>query len=186
MMDLHRLAEIRALLEQGASTRSRFRPVALELLDEVRRLRREMGLPLEPEPDAPPASPAPRPSMPAPTPVLDFVPISRIRARLTREVDARGLRPVAAEVGRISPTGLRKFLDGAKPYAPNRARLQRWWLAHRDDAGSVSAGDAGLAIDVLLRDLAPAERAAARVDLLERIRRQYVRDGVPLPDWLAE
>jgi hypothetical protein len=50
-----------------------------------------------------------------------------IREEIAARVNATSLRRVAREVG-MSPTGLRKFLDGADPYSPTVHRLRVWYL----------------------------------------------------------
>lgn len=42
-------------------------------------------------------------------------------------VEAKSLRGVAREIG-MSPTGLKRFLQGTTPYSPTLRRLRRWYL----------------------------------------------------------
>jgi transcriptional regulator with XRE-family HTH domain len=48
-----------------------------------------------------------------------------LRNAAALEVEATSLRSVAREIG-MSPTGLKKFLNGTMPYAPTLRRLRRW------------------------------------------------------------
>lgn len=54
--------------------------------------------------------------------------VSAARAR----TEATSLRGAAREIG-MSPTGLRKMLDGAQPYSPTIRRLRKW-LKGREEA----------------------------------------------------
>jgi hypothetical protein len=70
-----------------------------------------------------------------------------------QEAERTSLR-ATARVSGISPTGLKKFLDGTNLYAPTRRRLRRW-LAERGDPVQIvpEAHVIGAALNVLFREL---------------------------------
>jgi len=114
------------------------------------------------------------------------VPLDQLREAVAGGVEARSLRQVARDVG-MSPTGLRKFLDGATPYAATRRKLERWFVREASRyADGPGAGSALAALHVLTRELPSEERrrvGTAIVDLLEtayRARRRAV------PHWIRE
>lgn len=79
--------------------------------------------------------------------------IRQMRDAAAQEAERTSLRAAARAIG-ISPTGLKKFLDGTNPYAPTRRRLRRW-LAERGDQVQIvpEAHVVGAALNVLFREL---------------------------------
>jgi hypothetical protein len=89
--------------------------------------------------------------------------LNAIRAELASALERESLRSVARDVG-MTPSGLAKVVASATPYAKTR-RLLHAWSERRRAGGREREVDA--ALDVLLRELDPAQREEAR----ESIRR---------------
>jgi transcriptional regulator with XRE-family HTH domain len=105
---------------------------------------------------------------------------------LAARVESTSLRQVAREVG-MSPTGLRKVLSGASPYAPTRAKLERWLV--REAAASPRLRDATsgrAALDLLLAGIPAGERSAASAELVAMLRALHERLEIEVPAWLGE
>jgi hypothetical protein len=108
------------------------------------------------------------------------------RIRQTAEVRVRetSLRQVAYRIG-ISPMGLKKFLDGASPYEPNRRKLVDWFL--RDESRKERVQDAtvaALALGMVLRDLPGEQRRKAVDPLVDLLESFYGASQAPHPAWL--
>lgn len=84
--------------------------------------------------------------------------VTTLRRAASRAVDASSLRAVAKSLG-MSPSGLQKFLDGARPREATRRKLQLWYA--REGSGQVSTVAAIAALDVLVADLPPDARPQA-------------------------
>jgi hypothetical protein len=113
-------------------------------------------------------------------------PLDRVREALEARKEAASLRQVAREVG-MSPTGLQKVLDGARPYSATRRKLERWYV--RETAqypGSFSAGSAFAALSVLVQDLPPGRRKDVLARLVSDLREGYAAAGPPIPSWVDE
>ncbi|HUF75772.1 MAG TPA: hypothetical protein VMM35_05805 [Longimicrobiales bacterium] len=108
--------------------------------------------------------------------------VERLREAVDREVEQTSLRATARRVG-MSPSGLRKFLEGAEPYSATRRKLERWYVHEvvRGYAGSLNAAAAEAALEVLLQDMAAARRADGRRQLIAALRKIYGEDR---PAWL--
>lgn len=109
----------------------------------------------------------------------------RIRQTAELRVRETSLRQVAYRVG-ISPMGLKKFLDGANPYEPNRRKLVDWFLREegRPKEPVRESTVAAIALGMVLRDLPTPLRPEAiesQVQLLESL---YARSQAPRPTWL--
>lgn len=112
--------------------------------------------------------------------------IRRMRDTIAARVENTSLRSVAREM-RMSPSGLRKFLDGAAPYSPTMRRLRQWYLQYgADQTGEVSADEASAALKVLVHDLSPGARRDTAASILEQLGRAYEASGKPRPEWLME
>ena len=89
---------------------------------------------------------------------------------------ATSRRQVAGEIG-LSPRGLLKFLEGARPHEATRGKLERWYEEFRQEAeADLTATEALL---VLLAALPPDERAGAIREASEFFRELYARRGAP-------
>lgn len=137
-----------------------------------------------------PAAPAP-PAGTGPDPVATRLDahnslIHRMRLAATSRAENTSLRNVAREVG-MSPSGLKKFLDGAAPYTPTLRRLRQWYLQYGAvRLGEVEAADASSALSVLLHDLSPDTRRGLARSILEQLGSAYEASGKPVPAWLPE
>ena len=109
------------------------------------------------------------------------------RIRQTAEVRVRetSLRQVAYRIG-VSPMGLKKFLDGANPYEPNRRKLVDWFVREEAHAtGRVSDSTvAAMALGMVLRDLPTEVRTASVDSTVEFVEGLYARSQAPRPPWL--
>jgi transcriptional regulator with XRE-family HTH domain len=111
--------------------------------------------------------------------------IEHLRASAAARVDNTSLRAVAREVG-MSPTGLRKFLEGTAPYAPTLRRLRSWYIRFGGSAGGlVGVEEALAALSLLVQDLPAAERAAAADRAVETVAESFRNAGRPLPQWVS-
>jgi hypothetical protein len=116
----------------------------------------------------------------------DDLPLAKIREALALEVETGSLRRTARNVG-MSPTGLRKFLEGTDPYLKTRRKLERWYVRERLTYGSqVTAVVAQNALRLLVQDLPPNRRANAVGRLLAGLEEEYTRARDESPEWLAE
>lgn len=112
--------------------------------------------------------------------------VRHLRETAAQRVRATSLRRVAREIG-MSPTGLRKFLNGSEPYSPTLHRLRTWYLQYAAESHpQVSAQDASAALAVLTHDLPPSSRRNAADGVLDTVARGYERSGRSRPAWVAE
>jgi len=106
--------------------------------------------------------------------------IGRIRAAVAAEVARSTLRAVARRVG-MSPSGLRKFLEGTKPYAPTLDRLRSWYFhaagVHRMTPADIAAVLRGLVLTL-------PEPATGVVNLLAAVETSYEQAGMYPPEWV--
>lgn len=114
------------------------------------------------------------------------VSIQHIREAAAARVAATSLRKVAREVG-MSPTGLKKFLDGTAPYTATVHRLRVWYVRF----GAVTVGelqpvDASAALEVLTHDLTATPRRDVANTVLDSIESGYVASGKSRPRWVSE
>lgn len=112
--------------------------------------------------------------------------IPRIREAAAARVLATSLRKVAREVG-MSPTGLRKFLDGTDPYSPTVHRLRVWYVRFALlPAAEISVDEADAALAVLTHELAETPRRVATAGMLDSLGHAYETSGRARPGWVAE
>jgi transcriptional regulator with XRE-family HTH domain len=101
-------------------------------------------------------------------------------------VENTSLRSVAREIG-MSPTGLKKFLQGTAPYSPTVRRLRNWYVQYAAvQAGEVHTQDATAALAVLVHDLSPDPRRSAASCVLDCVSRGYDQSGKTRPVWINE
>jgi hypothetical protein len=87
----------------------------------------------------------------------------------------------------MSPTGLKKFLQGTAPYSPTLRRLRNWYVHYAAlQAGEVLTQDATAALAVLVHDLSPDPRRAAAGCVLDCVSRGYDQSGKTRPVWIDE
>ena len=112
--------------------------------------------------------------------------IRHLRETAAARVENTSLRSVAREIG-MSPTGLKKFLQGTAPYSPTLRRLRNWYVHYAAlQAGEVLTQDATAALAVLVHDLSPDPRRAAAGCVLDCVSRGYDQSGKTRPVWIAE
>lgn len=112
--------------------------------------------------------------------------IRHLREAAAARVENTSLRSVAREIG-MSPTGLKKFLQGTAPYSPTVRRLRNWYVQYAAvQAGEVHTQDATAALAVLVHDLSPDPRKAAAGCVLDCVSRGYDQSGKTRPVWLNE
>lgn len=110
-----------------------------------------------------------------------------LRQALRAEVGARSLRDVSRQVG-MSPAGLQKFVDGARPYTATRRKLERWYVLHGPGrlAQGLTGGSALTILRVLVQDLSPARHRQTIEELVKSLGAAYRSAHLPEPEWLAE
>lgn len=85
-------------------------------------------------------------------------------------VEQSSLRSVSREIG-LSPTGLKKFLNGTNPYSPTLRRLRRWNEERMIGLPNLDPTLIAISLDLLFRDCDPdvaavqKERAYACLEL---------------------
>ena len=112
--------------------------------------------------------------------------IPQLRAAVAERVERTSLRSAAREIG-MSPTGLKKFLDGNMPYTKTIHRLRAWYVHHAADRQEETSDDAAFAaFGVLVHDLPPGTQAQTVEAMLHCIEQGYARSRRPVPAWLAQ
>ena len=112
--------------------------------------------------------------------------IKYLREMAAARVENTSLRSVAREIG-MSPTGLKKFLQGTAPYSPTIRRLRTWYVQYAAlQSGAVEVEDATNALSVLVHDLSPEPKREAAVCVLDCVSRGYEASGRTRPSWLAD
>lgn len=108
-----------------------------------------------------------------------------MREAVTERVERTSLRTAAREIG-MSPSGLKKFLDGNMPYTKTIHRLRRWYLQHAGDAhDDLSEDEAYAALSVLVHDLPPGARAYTTATMVDCVEQGYARTRRDVPAWVA-
>lgn len=113
------------------------------------------------------------------------VTVGFLRDAAASRIERTSLRGVAREIG-LSPTGLKKFILGTRPYSPTLRRLRRWYIFHytREVAPeSLTYELASAAVAVLVFDLTVQVRPVAVERLLDALSHSYVRGGLEPPKW---
>jgi hypothetical protein len=110
-------------------------------------------------------------------------PIEAIRHAAKLAVEADSLRSVAKQV-RMSPTGLRQFLNGRAPYSATLRKLTAWFVKYQDARGGFDPGVARAAVSVLLEAIPEPERGGAAAELLEFAAELHRRRKVATPPWM--
>lgn len=112
--------------------------------------------------------------------------IPQLRTAVIERVERTSLRSAAREIG-MSPTGLKKFLDGNMPYTKTLHRLRRWYLQHAADTeGDLGEEDAFAALRVLVHDLPEDVQAQTIGGMLRCMEESYTRSHHDVPAWIAE
>lgn len=108
-----------------------------------------------------------------------------IRYAARRAVEARALRPVAAEMG-MAVSWLNAFVEGKETAlrSQTRKKLLEWYVRAAPDIAEQDPGTATAALTFLVGGLMdPGERKAAYSRVLQALVRAYA-DAGPLPDWI--
>ncbi|HET7464814.1 MAG TPA: hypothetical protein VFJ82_26460 [Longimicrobium sp.] len=110
-----------------------------------------------------------------------------MRQALRAEVGARSLRHVSRQVG-MSPAGLQKFVDGARPHGATRRKLERWYVLHGPGRlpQELTGGSALTILRVLVQDLSPARHRHTMAELVKSLGAAYQAARLPEPAWLVE
>lgn len=110
-----------------------------------------------------------------------------LRRAVRAHLGEKSLRQVAREVG-LSPTGLAKFLEGTRPYAATRQKLERWYVQQERTlaAPRLTADTAWAIVRVLVQDLALPRQKPALASVVRALDEAYGKAEVPTPKWLAE
>ncbi|HEU0299440.1 MAG TPA: hypothetical protein VFR37_08305 [Longimicrobium sp.] len=112
--------------------------------------------------------------------------IPQLRAAVAERVERTSLRSAAREIG-MSPTGLKKFLDGNMPYTKTIHRLRAWYVHHAADRQEVTSDDdAFAALRVLVHDLPPGTQSQTVEAMLHCIEQGYVITRRPVPAWVEQ
>src|SRR5688500_7374533 len=111
--------------------------------------------------------------------------IPQMREAVMERVERTSLRTAAREIG-MSPSGLKKFLDGNMPYTKTIHRLRRWYLQHAALAREeLSDEDAFAALRVLVHDLPPGMQAQTVDAMLHCMEQGFARSRRDVPPWVA-
>ncbi|HEV2149114.1 MAG TPA: hypothetical protein VGR37_17030 [Longimicrobiaceae bacterium] len=116
------------------------------------------------------------------------VPIARVRETVARWAEQTSLRQAARETG-MSPTGLRKVLDGTRLHASTERKLVSWYMRHVAQQGGWGAVDpetASAALELLTAGLPPGQRRAVVEAFLAMAEDGYRGAGLPVPDWIEK
>ena len=112
--------------------------------------------------------------------------IKHLRETAAGRVENTSLRSVAREIG-MSPTGLKKFLQGTAPYSPTVRRLRNWYVQYAAKLDHVVERHvASAALSVLVHDLPQASRGQTAACVLDCVGRGFVDRGLSQPGWVAE
>ncbi len=113
------------------------------------------------------------------------VPIEVLRSAVRAYVEAEGFRRASADMD-VSVGGLHGFLGGATPYLRTLRKIERWYLATREEQDEVTAELAEIALNLVTRDVPDTHRDEVRAGLLEDHLRRRAELGIPPPAWLKE
>jgi lambda repressor-like predicted transcriptional regulator len=105
-----------------------------------------------------------------------------VRSTAQRRMDATSLRAVARQVG-MSPSGLSKFLAGARPYSKTLARLRAWYLWQSEQPATLSPQETLAALQLLTSPLPVDRRPDAAAGIMDALRGCF---GGKAPAWWAE
>lgn len=104
-------------------------------------------------------------------------PESRLRAAVALRVQQTSRRRVASEIG-LSPRGVWKFLQGARPHPQTRQKLERWYQDVALEEEGVSYVEA---LHVLIESIPPEYQSQAVAELAAFLQDLHARFGAALP-----
>lgn len=117
---------------------------------------------------------------------MDVRLIPLMRETVMEHVERTSLRTAAKEIG-MSPSGLKKFLDGNMPYTKTIHRLRRWYLQHISRTREeLSSEEVFAALRVLLYDLPAGVHAQTVEAVLQCMEQGYVRTHREIPAWVGQ
>ena len=112
--------------------------------------------------------------------------IQRLRDLADAQVRLTSLRQVATQVG-LSPTGLRKFLNGADPHSRTRGKLLSWFVRlTAAEADGLDADSAIAALTILTAGLTPENRKQVVENVVRSLESAYDAQSRPHPSWLKD
>lgn len=111
------------------------------------------------------------------------IPVGAIREAARLAVEATSLRSVARAV-RLSPMGLKNFLEGREPYSATRRKLNAWFVEHAAGRPEYAESAARASLAVLTEGIPAAGRDAVAARILQVVREGHGRSGTPPPAWL--
>jgi hypothetical protein len=106
--------------------------------------------------------------------------LERFRIALENEIRRTTLRATARKV-RMSPSGLTKFLEGTKPYAPTVARLREWYYS---EAGVHQTPPELIAAQLRRFVVTLPNPDRGLVNLLNAVEASYRKQGMFTPEWV--
>jgi len=114
-------------------------------------------------------------------PVDDTSELDRIRNALRAAIERKTLRAVAIQVG-MSPTGLREFVAGSRPYGKTREKVRAWFY-RAAEMNALSPDDAVRFLRNFVGTLPEPDRGVAR--LLDSVESLYREAGMFAPAWVG-
>lgn len=112
--------------------------------------------------------------------------LSRVRETVARWAEQTSLRQAARETG-MSPTGLRKVLDGTRLHASTERKLVSWYMRHvaqQGGWGALDADTAAAALELLTAGIPPGQRKALVDAFLAMAEDGYRAANLPVPGWI--
>lgn len=112
--------------------------------------------------------------------------LSRVRETVARWAEQTSLRQAARETG-MSPTGLRKVLDGTRLHASTERKLVSWYMRHvaqQGGWGALDADTAAAALELLTAGIPPGQRQALVDAFLAMAEDGYRKANLPIPAWI--
>ena len=119
------------------------------------------------------------------TPPPSRIPIAEIREAARLAVETQSLRAVARDI-KLSPMGLRNFLDGREPYSATRRKLNAWFVEYAASRPEYDASAVRASLAVILEGIPEAQRDAVARELLGFVDQAYAANGARAPTWLAK
>jgi hypothetical protein len=111
--------------------------------------------------------------------------VERLRGVVASRVEQTSLRAVAQSVG-MSPAGLDRFLGGSVARLRSQSTLGAWEQAEQEELRSDEFRGEEVFIGALVRDLAPALRAAGTARLVRSLLESYRSRDAAVPTWLGD
>lgn len=112
------------------------------------------------------------------------IPVEEIREAARLAVEATSLRAVARAV-KLSPMGLRHFLDGREPYSATRRKLNAWFATQAGLRPEYADPVIRASLASMLEGIPEPRRDVAARRLLEMLETVYAEQGALPPSWLA-